>query len=396
MSNNFNKEVSYDSVLLLYLVGVLGAIFLIIGVSWDASWHLMYLVESFWVLPHLIIYSGMFFILFASTSGFLLWILIFKKEQHQKGLFRGFFVSLSGSLIQLIGGTADIWWHDNFGFDPYLFTPSHLILLSGIGLNIIGISIGIFDMFKSIKNNSILIKKELFQNISFITLVMTVILGVLRLNLDALVYVLADVRGIAYTFSILDNNALRFSVLSDEVQIIRLLISMIYLSFFGTSFLFFTKKILSKSGQLSLVIGLSMMVTLITGLIFQWLIISRNLILHPIIIIVSPEGSIPIIYFIPLFILFIIPIIIFDYRVKDTDTNSMIIGLVLVSPFIVFLDGWLSAYLFTNFLYLVPIFIPIIMIVSYITIKLNYIIITRKDNSLRNPKSQELGQVYLI
>ncbi|MDQ3718987.1 MAG: hypothetical protein M3311_07535, partial [Thermoproteota archaeon] len=130
--------------LALYAAGTAGALIQILGGQWDVSWHVLGLVETFFTLPHTVLYSGVAFSLLSSLIALAYYhrILLYNRERN-RFLLHGFIIALAGSGLQLFAGQFDYWWHVNFGFDPFLFTPSHMPLIIGFFLNGIGMLIGI-------------------------------------------------------------------------------------------------------------------------------------------------------------------------------------------------------------------------------------------------------------
>src|SRR5438445_13444331 len=104
-----------------FAVGVAGAFLQIAGANWDVSSHVLGIVDTFFTPPHLVLYVG---ILLALVAG-ILGVLIIRPRGEDEQLGLGFRVSLAGSTIQLVAAPLDFWWHSAFGFDPFLFTPTH-------------------------------------------------------------------------------------------------------------------------------------------------------------------------------------------------------------------------------------------------------------------------------
>src|SRR5919109_2252165 len=136
--------------LALYVAGIAGALIQIIGAQWDVSWHVLELVETFFTVPHTVLYLGVTFSLLSSliALGYYHRIVLYNGERN-RFLLHGFIIALAGSGLQLFAGQFDYWWHDNFGFDPFLFTPSHMPLIIGFFLNGIGMWIGISYLIRN-------------------------------------------------------------------------------------------------------------------------------------------------------------------------------------------------------------------------------------------------------
>jgi len=135
----FRFRLSYDLLVPTYIVGVVGALLQISGGIWDVSSHIMGIVETFFTVPHLVLYSGVLLCLVASLTGVVLRRRV--GSSVASGLFTGLRVSLVGGALQVVAGPFDLWWHSAYGFDPHLFTPSHSLLITGLVLNGVGMGI---------------------------------------------------------------------------------------------------------------------------------------------------------------------------------------------------------------------------------------------------------------
>src|SRR2546425_11045274 len=115
----------------LYGLGVVGAFLQVAGANWDVSSHILGIVDSFFTPSHLVLYLGILLVLIAGFLG--VW---FERQTGAKlkPFFTGFRVAFAGSLIQLVAGPLDLWWHSVYGFDPFLFTPTHSMLIVGLAL----------------------------------------------------------------------------------------------------------------------------------------------------------------------------------------------------------------------------------------------------------------------
>jgi len=157
------------------------------GANWDVSSHVLGIVDSFFTPSHLVLYLGIFLVLLAGFLG--VW---FERQTDAKvrRYFTGFRVAFAGSLIQLVAGPLDLWWHSVYGFDPYLFTPTHSMLIVGLALGGVGMAVGTLRLLQ--RNNSTRLLK----------LLGTLILGTLWLDVNFVVLWLANAQGVAYTFKV--------------------------------------------------------------------------------------------------------------------------------------------------------------------------------------------------
>jgi hypothetical protein len=85
-------------------LGALGvsAVFLALGgVYWDVTWHVVVGRESFWIPPHLLIYSGTAVFFFSVASALLLTVRRAVSFRATGRAGTGFLVGILGSLIQV-------------------------------------------------------------------------------------------------------------------------------------------------------------------------------------------------------------------------------------------------------------------------------------------------------
>ncbi|TLY15164.1 MAG: hypothetical protein E6K84_00910 [Thaumarchaeota archaeon] len=173
----------------LYGLGVAGAFLQVAGANWDVSSHILGIVDSFFTPSHLVLYLGIFLVLLAGFLG--VW---FERQTGAKlrPFFTGFRVAFVGSLIQLVAGPLDLWWHSVYGFDPYLFTPTHSMLIVGLALGGVGMGVGTLRLLQRNNNDGTRLLKFLGA----------LILGTLWLDVNFVVLWLANAQGVAYTFGV--------------------------------------------------------------------------------------------------------------------------------------------------------------------------------------------------
>ena len=89
---------------------------------------------------HIPLYTGIILVLVASFFGLVIWVTNVKHAPDNY-LLTGLLISALGSMFHLSAGPFDFWWHETFGFDPFLFTPPHSLLIIGILLSGLGVTI---------------------------------------------------------------------------------------------------------------------------------------------------------------------------------------------------------------------------------------------------------------
>ena len=116
------------------------------GLTWDIQWHLLIGRDTFWIPPHLMMYSGV-------TAGFLVAVLVLALDTRDRrrgvrrrggvtmlGLTstRGIHLAAWGVALLLLAAPIDDLWHRLFGLDVTLWSPPHLLGLLGSAVNTIG------------------------------------------------------------------------------------------------------------------------------------------------------------------------------------------------------------------------------------------------------------------
>lgn len=143
---NIQHHHHYDQTLIRALIivsitGTIGSILQIGGANWDVVSHLLSIPDTFFTPSHLVLYSGVG--LFLLSSLLILTLLIKFKGFHMTGLALPFKLVVVGSMLSVIAGPSDFLWHQNFGVDGFL-SPTHLTIASGMLINSIGIVMGLF------------------------------------------------------------------------------------------------------------------------------------------------------------------------------------------------------------------------------------------------------------
>ena len=139
-------------------VVLLGTIITTLGISWDVQWHKMVGPDTFFTLPHLLLYSG------SAIAGIASLVMVLMATSAQRaghpmprtvggppirllgGTFTapfGYLMAGVGAALFLLYGLADLWWHSIYGFDAVLNSPSHIALFLSISITMLG-SVAIF------------------------------------------------------------------------------------------------------------------------------------------------------------------------------------------------------------------------------------------------------------
>ncbi|MFC7614941.1 hypothetical protein ACFQV2_16880 [Actinokineospora soli] len=128
----------------------------LVGSTWDIQWHSDVGPDTFFTVPHLLLYAG------AALAGFVSLAVVLATTAAQRagrpvdptvggrpirifgGVFTapiGYVVSGTGAALFLLYGLWDLWWHSLYGFDAVIDSPPHIGLLLGDMITSIGLII---------------------------------------------------------------------------------------------------------------------------------------------------------------------------------------------------------------------------------------------------------------
>ena len=121
-----------------------------LGLAWDRQWHDLLGRDSFWIPPHILLYTG---VAGAGLAALCL-VLLDTRRYYQKrvgvddsstvAIFRFFHAPLGftilgfGALNDLLAAPLDNYWHELYGIDVTLWSPFHIMgtiggVLMGLG-----------------------------------------------------------------------------------------------------------------------------------------------------------------------------------------------------------------------------------------------------------------------
>jgi hypothetical protein len=130
-----------------------GTLMSLVGINWDVQWHVDVGPDTFFTLPHLMLYSG------SAIAGIASLVMVLRATSAQRaghpadpavggspvrvlgGAFTaplGYLVSGTGGALFLLYGLLDLWWHSLYGFDAVLDSPPHVALFISISLTMVG------------------------------------------------------------------------------------------------------------------------------------------------------------------------------------------------------------------------------------------------------------------
>ncbi|PRY31658.1 hypothetical protein [Umezawaea tangerina] len=130
-----------------------GTVLSLVGLTWDVQWHNDVGPDTFFTLPHLLLYSG------SAFSGLASLFVVLATTAAERagrpvdplvggravGVFGRTFAAPVGYLVSGIGaasfllyGLWDQWWHSLYGFDAVISSPPHIGLLLSITITMVG------------------------------------------------------------------------------------------------------------------------------------------------------------------------------------------------------------------------------------------------------------------
>jgi len=130
-----------------------GALFSLVGLSWDIQWHNDVGPDTFFTMPHLFLYTGSAVAGFASLAVVLATTAAQRRGSpidpivggHAVGVFGrtfaapvGYLLSGIGAALFLIYGLWDEWWHTLYGFDVMIASPPHIGFLLSVQITMVG------------------------------------------------------------------------------------------------------------------------------------------------------------------------------------------------------------------------------------------------------------------
>jgi hypothetical protein len=116
---------------LVIVPSLIGGAGTLLGTYWDDAWHTDRGRDSFFIPPHLLLYTG---ILVIGLSAVLWALTIFYRERSWRALFRWspLLLALIGDVVTLAAAPIDNAWHLAFGRDAVLWSPPHLLAVVGM------------------------------------------------------------------------------------------------------------------------------------------------------------------------------------------------------------------------------------------------------------------------
>ncbi len=329
----FKLKSSSDLLVPAYVVGVVGAFLQISGGTWDVASHIMGIVETFFTIPHLILYAGVGLSLLAGLTGLVITRTVSRNGGPESTRLTGLKVSLVGGVLQMVAAPFDFWWHSTYGFDPHLFTPSHSLLITGIILNGVGMAIGTTRLVQASRSGLSLGR---FAPGRWLSVLAVVSLSTLWLDLNGLVYLITDVGGLNYTFHLGD-------LWVRQATPVQFVTVGILLAGVGGLVVLTTKRTLGWTGAASAVTLLTAVVVATANLGFRAWYLTNSA--NP----TSVANGNIIASFIPLQLLFVTPVVLFDLALRSPSRERwVVLASTLVAPFASYLDGFYSLILWTN------------------------------------------------
>ncbi len=333
------KLFSPRMILPVYVVGVVGAFLQIVAAQWDVSAHILGIVETFFTPAHTVLYTGIALVAIASLFGLLLQSKTVQSGLISPSLFKGVSIAALGSAFQIIAAPIDFWWHSTYGFDPFLFTPAHSLLILGMIIGGVGMTIGSIRLLRAQR-----VGQRFTSSAPLIPTIVILALATVWAQLNFFGYWATDVTGMAYTFGYCSIQQFRSLAPCSFVNQYSLLSTLIAAGIFaasGTLVFWTSKSLFHRKGVIT---G----ITVILGALYSAAALGFSAyalrFLNPpgswYINNATPDQGTRLAMFIPFYLLTLIPFLLLDLSTKNSMSRSRLVGLsALVGPFAAFIDG---------------------------------------------------------
>src|SRR5712691_1779349 len=326
-------------ILPVYAVGVAGAFLQIAGAQWDISAHILGIVETFFTPAHTVLYTGIALVALASFYGLLLQSKTVGNGSMYNSLFTGVSITAVGSSLQIIAAPIDFWWHSTYGFDPFLFTPAHSLLIVGLLIGGVGMTLGSIRLLLAQRAG-----QELTNRPRLVPAIVILALATIWAQVNFFGYWTTDVTGMAYTFGYCSIQQFRASVPCPFVQqfsTVSVLVAAGIFAASGTLVFWTSKSLFHRTGVITSIALILAAIYSAAALGFSayalrflnppgsWYINNA-----------TPDEGARLALFIPLYLLSLIPILVLDLSTKNSAGRNRLLGLLaLVGPFAALIDG---------------------------------------------------------
>ncbi len=326
-------------ILPVYAVGVAGAFLQIAGAQWDVSAHILGIVETFFTPAHTVLYTGIALVALASLYGLVLQSKTVGDGSLSPSLFTGVSIAAVGSSLQIIAAPIDFWWHSTYGFDPFLFTPAHSLLIIGLTLGGVGMTLGSIRLLRAQRASQVLMNRP-----RLVPAIVIFALATVWAQLNFSGYWTTDVTGMAYTFgycTIQQFRALAPCPFVNQFNLVSFLVAAGIFSATGTLVFWTSKSLFHRTGVITSIALILAAIYSAAALGFSayalrflnppgsWYINNA-----------TPDEGTRLALFIPIYLLSLIPILVLDLLTKNSTGRNRLLGLsALVGPFAAFIDG---------------------------------------------------------
>jgi hypothetical protein len=117
------------------------------GGSWDISNHLLNKPETFFSIPHAVLYTG---VVVAILGTVIVWMAHRAISIYDSNFNASTKIILAGICMLVVAGPVDFAWHSAFGLDG-LLSPPHFVLLLGMIISSLGAMLGIISYINNTK-----------------------------------------------------------------------------------------------------------------------------------------------------------------------------------------------------------------------------------------------------
>jgi hypothetical protein len=356
------KHISTERTLvLLYSIGVTGAFLQIAGAQWDVSAHILGIVETFFTPAHAVLYSGIVLVAFANLIGLRLRQKVVDNPSYPQ-LLTGVRIATVGSILQFIAAPLDFWWHSTYGFDPFLFTPAHSILIVGMLVGGVGMALGSIRILQA-QRTGVRFVHSLWRLKAMVVVALAAIWG----QINFFGYWVTDLYGMAYTFGYcsiqLFNTAPDSCSFVSQYSLLASLTQIVIFGASGTLVFWASKTLFAERGMFTK--SAALLSTVYSLAAYGFIAYALEFFKNP-----SPAGTwyLPIsspqdraqfathfASFLPIYLSFLIPVLLLDFAFNqknqlffNANRWRLIFSSALLGPFVALVEGRF-AIRFSNF-----------------------------------------------
>lgn len=266
-------------------------------------------------------------------------------DEYDSSLFTGIKVAVAGSVLQIVAGPLDFLWHTYWGFDPYLFTPTHSMLIIGQAVYSFGMGIGAIRLFGA--RNTLTLKRAFLSSSKILSPLLIVSIAALWSWLNFMILWGTNGQGVAYTFHICPSGQIytpSCTFVNDFMQV-AFIPAFVLDSALGTLLFFTVKRILGRRGGATAVASLVILIQAATNIIFPANVLGGSLAVGALFFSnLGLGGGASLDAALWQYLALVVPAAILDFGVRNQVRGLFYLAAALSGPLSLYLDGRISVF----------------------------------------------------